>query len=257
MYGQNLNMLATSQARIAKHLIEENKKMVKSAIGANIYNDSIMESKLENDALFLSTLIQESTEEDKELYFKHLGILLETTSNFFKEVDLKPRQYSNALNTSKEITESSVLSIYVKAFSDTINKEFAQPLTEGHLISDNEDSAKLILESTLNAGLASDVDAETFIKYALFENTLSQNIKRVMVPEELNESINRFINNQEESYFELFEENAVELIKIIEENAMVLSGIIAPKLFVESSDTDISIDQIKKYQHASALLLKK
>jgi len=246
MYGQNLNMLATSQARIAKHLIEENKKMVKSTVGANVYNDSIMESKLENDALFLSSLIQEATEEDKELYFKHLGILLESTSKFFKEVDLKPRQYSNALNISKEITESSILSIYVKSFSDTINKEFAQPLTEGYLISDNMDSAKLILENTLEAGLASSVDAETFVKYALFENTISNNLKKVMVPEELNESIERFINNQDESYFNLFEENAVELLKTIEENAMVLSGIIAPRLFVESSDTDINIDHVWK-----------
>ncbi len=250
MYGQKLNFKASTAASKAKQLIEENEFLKKPLIGAEMYNEDSMINKMEKDASFLNSLILEGSENGHS----NLELLVESTYKLFKEVDLKPRMYSTAADL-QELTESETHDLYGKILSTRINNSYSIPLSQGHLLEENKDVSKQILESALQGGVT-DIDAELFVKYAIFENTLLKEIKNISIPEELNEHVNIFISAQSADYFKTFEENAQVLFDNIEEASHKLVEEIAPNLFIKSltENSEISLETINGFVGASRLV---
>ena len=79
------------------------------------------------------------------------------------------------------------------------------------------------------------IDNELFLKYALFENTLVQNCKKIILPTVLEERTDNFIGQQDAEYFEVFTKNALSLKNEITENIIQMVSMVAPKLFEEST----------------------
>jgi len=256
MYGQFLNFVALDQATKSTKLLEESDAIKQPLVGGDIFQENKMISKLENDAMFLASLSEKLEESSKEEYFGKLQELLENTDKLFREVDMKPRTCSVVLDT-QELTEESAMNIYKRHLTENVTKDYIQPLTEGTLIQDNKEASKLILEASLSAGITSDVDSELFLKYALFENTIAQNIKGILIPEVLEERTQTFLNVQSKEYFDIFEENAGTLLEKIQEDSMEIAAMISPSIFLESvseSNNELKLEDITKYKGASKIL---
>mgnify|MGYP003572498275 CR=1 FL=1 len=225
---------AIAKATAAKKAIEESTKFAQPTIGADRYNDLLLESKLENDARFIvgmSTMLEEA---QVDAFYKELETLLESTGDLYKEVDMKPRTCSRAVDT-QELTESTISEIYSKNFTQSINKDFAQPLMEGTLLADYKDEAALLMESAIAADVTADMDSELYLKYSIFENTLHKNLEKIILPETLLERTENYIEAQDKEYFEVFTKNAGTLLGTIEESISAIVTMIAPKLFEEST----------------------
>ncbi len=241
---------ATAGTRSLK-LIEESTKYTQPTIGADTFNDEKLVLKLENDGRFFAGLTTVLEESQIEKYYEHLGLLLEATQDIFKEVNMKPRTCSQAVDT-QELTESTIDGIYSKNFTDAVNKDYSLPLFEGTLLEVYKDEARLLTEAAIAAGVTGEVDNELFLKYALFENTLVQNCKNIILPEVLEERTDNFISQQDEEYFEVFTKNALSLKNEINENIISIVSMIAPKLFEES--TGLKDSGVDKFAGISAAL---
>ncbi len=248
-------MSAGKSAGKALKYIQESGSLIQPTIGADRYNSILMEDKLEKDASFLVSLSEQLEESTKDLFFKDLEILLENTKLLFEEVNMKPRTCSRQID-SGEITESVQLGLYEKHMTDSITKDFTQPLFEGTLIQDNNDNVKLLMEASISANLTGEIDNELFLKYAIFENTICANIKDIVLPKILEERTATFIGVQEKEYFEIFENSADKLLSKIEESSTSIGSKIAPALFIGGLEegTDITIDSILKFAGISAAI---
>jgi len=242
---------AANAGRKSLDLLEESAKYKQPTIGADTFNETILESKMTSDATFLAGLGKVLEEGEIEAYISELGLLLEATGELYKEVDMKPRTCSNAVDT-QELTESTINEIYSKNFTDAINKDFALPLFEGTLLEMYSSEAKLLTEASIASGLSKEIDSELFLKYALFENTLVQNTFKLILPEVLEERTDSFITLQDEEYFEVFTKNARVLKEQIEESCQKMVSMIAPKLFEES--TGIEDSGVEKFAGISAAI---
>lgn len=235
MYNNNKFMFAAASAGSkARKLLEESHKIAQPTIGADTFNESALEAKLGNDGRFFMGLTSVLEESEKDTYFEHLSILLEATQDIFMEVNMKPRTISRAVDT-QELTESTAMEIYSKNFTNNVNKDFALPLFEGTLLSNYKKEARLLTEASIQSGLSSEIDNELFLKYALFENTLFLNMRRIALPEVLEERTASFIAVQDDEYFEVFTKNARALDETITESVTNMVAMIAPKLFEEST----------------------
>ncbi len=228
---------AAAAGKKALDLIEENQKLVQPTIGADTFNVQALEDKLTNDANFLVGLGKSLNESDSIEYFKTLETILENTSSLYKEVDMKPRTISQAVDT-QELTESITMEIYSKNFTESINSEYGLPLLEGKLLEKYPSETRLLTEAAVASGLSKEMDTEKFLKYALFENTLVKNTFHLLVPKILEERADTFIKTQTPEYFEVFDKNALTLKNNIEESCIKLSSLIGPKLFEESTGVD-------------------
>ena len=242
---------ATAGSRSLK-LLEESTRYTQPKIGADTFNDTALESKLTNDGRFFAGLTSVLEESEVEKYFEHLGILLEATQDIFKEVNMKPRTCSQAVDT-QELTESTIDGIYSKNFTDAVNKDYALPLFEGTLLEAYKDEARLLTEASIAAGLTAEVDTELFLKYSLFENTLVQNCKKIILPTVLEERTDNFIGLQDAEYFDVFTRNAKALKGEITESIIAMVSLIAPKLFEES--TGMTNSGVEKFAGISKALV--
>jgi len=223
-----------SASKKALDLIEEGQKLKKPAIGADMFSEEALENKLQNDATFLVSLGKSLDESSRVEYFETLEIILENTASLYKEIDMKPRTCSHAIDT-QELTESVAMSIYSKNLTESINKDFALPLFEGTLFDNYSKEVKMLTEASVASGLSKTIDNELFLKYAIFENELYKNTFHLMIPEVLEEKTNSFIKVQDAEYFEIFDKNALTLKNNIEESCVKLVSLISPKLFEESA----------------------
>lgn len=244
---------AANAASKSLKLLEESSKFAQPTIGADRYNELLLESKLSNDARFFASLSSALEESDKDMYFKNLEVLLEATMDIYKEVDMKPRTCSRAVDT-QVLTENVIAGIYSKNFTEAVNKDYAQPLFEGTLLQDYKNESKLLMESAVLAGVTEGLNSELFLKYALFENTLVKNCQKIIFPETLMERTENYIGLQDEEYFEVFTKNARTLNELITESIVSMVSAIAPKLFEES--TGIDIKEVKIFAGISKALNK-
>ncbi|MFA7127878.1 MAG: hypothetical protein WC136_01765 [Sphaerochaeta sp.] len=217
-----------NQSKKALKKLEESKRYVQPTIGADRYNEILLESKLNHDANFFMHLGSSATDSNK--YLNDLHIFLESVADLYKEVDMKPRTCSVSVDT-KELNENSVLDIYSKQFSERINKQFTKPLFEGTLIPKYNKESKLLMESAIVSEAINDIESESFLKYAIFENIMIDTIVSTVIPEALMERTDHYIGQQNDEYFELFTKNAKNLKETIYESAYNIASNISPTLF--------------------------
>ena len=242
---------AAAAGRKSLDFLEESTKYDQPAIGADVFNEDKLEAKLTNDGTFFAGMSSVLEESERETYFGHLETLLEATQDLFKEVNMKPRTCSQAVDT-QELNENTIQGIYTKHFTDQVNKDFALPLMEGTLLESYNDEARLLTEAAIASELTKEIDTELFLKYALFENTLVQNSKHIILPEILEERTDSFIGQQDAEYFEVFTKNAAALKDTITESIISMTALIAPKLFEES--TGLKESGVEKFAGISKAL---
>jgi len=91
MYNKEFIFEATNVASKSLKVLEEGSKIKQPTIGADIFSENSLESKLENDGKFFMGLTKLLNESESEKYFETLSVLLESTQDIFIEVNMKPR----------------------------------------------------------------------------------------------------------------------------------------------------------------------
>lgn len=239
---QNEIMKRTSKSLAS---LEESKqlKAPKSPVGKATYREALIENKMINDGNFLLSLgkrfLTEGTQ-DYKTYYKVITECIDLFNKIHMEVDIQPKLVSPALNYDKTIMESTKLEIYKGHFLDALTKKFSQPLLEGKLYSIYEKETKLLLENVAMSDTVDieNLDVEAFTKYALFESSLYDTLRDIIIPEFSRKEIDTFIGAQSPDYFEMFQENAQTLYTNLDNSIRKLAIAIGPNMFNESIGID-------------------
>lgn len=243
---QNEIMKRTGKAKKALLESTEIKKFQnrKSKVGSPTYRELLVENKMVNDGNFLLDLSNKYFAESPERLKEFKDTIVESIVLFNKlhmEADIQPRLISPALNYDKSITESTKLEIYKKHFVAELTKNYSQPLLENKLFSKYEPETKLLLENVINAGVT-DIDIDSFSKYALFESVMFDALRDILLPEYSRKEINYFIESQSPEYFTMFEENAKALYQRLNENIKKITVALSPELYNESVGINFMTD---------------
>lgn len=240
MYGNNFAMNIHKKAQATLKKLEESNALTPSILGGNSYSSALFESKTESDAKFLLALGNSLSAEGREVLFENISNVYEKAHELLQEVNARPRFVSIALQN--ELTESTSMNIYSSYLTNKINKDFTKPLFEGTLLQEYQDESKLLMESIIETGSTEEVDVELFLKYAIFENSLSQGLLDVVLSVETQDHVSKYINLQEASYFEIFDRNAKVIYEELQESCKVLAAVIAPSIFEESLKSEDKVD---------------
>jgi hypothetical protein len=243
---QNEIMKRTGKAKKALLESAEIKKFQnrKSKVGSPTYRELLVENKMVNDGNFLLDLSNKYFAGSPERLKEFKDTIVESIVLFNKlhmEADIQPRLISPALNYDKAITESTKIEIYKKHFIADLTKNYSQPLLENKLFSKYEHETKLLLENVINAGVT-DIDIDSFSKYALFESVMFDALRNILLPEYSRKEINYFIESQSPEYFTMFEENARVLYQSLNENIKKLTVALSPELYNESVGINFMTD---------------
>ena len=231
--GQKAMFNTHSAAEKALRKLEEGRSMIQPKIGADKYSAPLFESKVISDVTYLNYLCESIVPvEQREEFLENVQKIYENVDNLLQEVDSKARLCSAALNS--QINENTSIGIYSNYLTEKVNKSFSKPLFEGTLLTSHKDESKLLMESLVQSNAVGDVDPELFLKYAIFENTLTTGLTDIILSYETKAKVDKYISIQESEYFKIFDKNAKVLLDEITEGARVLSTMIAPKLFEES-----------------------
>lgn len=234
---------AASQRTLKK--LEESKKLVtKGAAGSNIYSAALFESKTLSDAKFLLSLGQGLLEESKQdVLLESIQNVYEKADELLQEVNMKPRMVSPALNPiGDELNESTSHRIYSDYLTCKINKDFTKPLFEGTLLETNKEESKFLMNQLVMLEESENVDPELFLKYAIFENSLSDSLMDIVLSNETRSKIDTFLSIQENSYFKIFDRNAKVVLEELQESVKELASLIAPSIFEESLKAETKVD---------------
>lgn len=216
----------------------------KSKVGSPTYRELLVENKMVNDGNFLLDLGNKYFAGSPKRLKEFKDTIVESIVLFNKlhmEADIQPRLISPALNYDKAIAESTKIEIYKKHFITNLTKNYSQPLLENKLFSKYEHETKLLLENVINAGVT-DIDIDSFSKYALFESVMFDALRDILLPEYSRKEINYFIESQSPEYFTMFEENARTLYQSLNENIKKLTVAISPELYNESIGINFMTD---------------
>jgi len=229
----NLSLSINKASGKARQQIEEANSLIKPLVGADRYSSALFESKVIADTKYLNTLGLNILEEsDREKFLGTLQLIYEGVEELLQEVDTRPRMCSVSLNN--ELNENTSLNIYSNYLTENINKTFSKPLFEGTLLNDHKDESKLLMESLVLIQESENVDAELFLKYALFEESLTNGLVDIILSNETKNKVLKYISIQESTYFDLFDRNAKVIMNELYENTTMLSSMLSPKLFEES-----------------------
>ena len=221
------------------------KKLVtKGAAGSNIYSATLFENKTLSDAKFLISLGQGLLEESKQdVLLESIQNVYEKADELLQEVNMKPRMVSSALNPiGDELNESTSHRIYSDYLTCKINKDFTKPLFEGTLLETNKEESKFLMNQLVMLEESENVDPELFLKYAIFENSLSDSLMDIVLSNETRSKIDTFLSIQENSYFKIFDRNAKVVLEELQESVKELASLIAPSIFEESLKAETKVD---------------
>lgn len=277
-------------------VLEENERIDTYLSNKQMFNESIMEIKMEKDANFLHNLsdiymrdkITALQEENEQLAASNIkNPSQETTkkieenektivklsedvndwnvifeSVFYDTQDLyielnesaafyaptvyskKLGRFNNRFKTEmKTLTEAEEINLYKTTFTKNIENNFSKPIEEGTFNEKYSNEIKLILESmTSNNVKLNDIDVEILSKYAIFENIVINEIKRVLVPDSIEESVIEFTNAADPDYFETFDRNVNSINTDIENKCKCLGNLLAPKMFKDAAQDELPLD---------------
>jgi hypothetical protein len=229
------NIMAQTTSALKK-MKELNESKIQSKHNAS-YKEILVENKLINDLNFFNFLSNKYLGESaQEQFLKVITECIDIFNKLHMEVDIQPRFLSPALNYNSSISENAKLDIYKTYFEESINKQFAQPLFEGTLLSKYEKESKLLLESVINTDPSAfnKNTLKAMTEYAIFENIVFNTFSDIFIPEYNKKEINNYIQKQVPEYFEMFNENVSVLKTQFDNKINELTIMIAPEMFNES-----------------------
>ena len=292
-------------------VLEENERVDTYLANKQMFNESIMEIKMEKDANFLHNLAdvymrdkitslqeeneqltasniknpsQETTkkieENEKEIVklsedVNDWNIIFESV--FYDTQDLyielnesaafyaptvyskKLGRFNNRFKTEMNIlTEAEEINLYRSTFTKNIENNFSRPIEEGTFNDKYSNEIKLILENMTNKNVKlNDIDVELLSKYAIFENTIINEIKRVLVPDAIEESVLEFSNSADPDYFSTFERNVNSINTDIDNKCKCLGNLLAPKMFKDAAQDDLPLDPELLRGSGKIIIIKK
>ena len=130
-----------------------------------------------------------------------------------EETNVCPQVSHTSLRSKKKLqslTENEIKEAFYGSFRDRVNKEYINPLEAGKLLSINENDVSKIVKIIVNSN--TDLDPEISKKYGLFEKTISDALKDIIIPRDTILNMKSYAEGVKPEYFSIFDRN-IKIVK--------------------------------------------
>lgn len=199
-----------------------------------MYDEHGLMNKLANEVSLFSEIfkLNELTESEIPHFRTSLNEVYNLAKELYEETNVFPLMSNVQLRNKKvlnELTENQIGLKIWEGFRKDLDKKYIQPLTEGTLYDINKDKTTQVLKCLTI--VENDADPEISKNYALFESSLFEAIKDVIIPKDNILQMSKYVNELPKDYFDIFDRN-VKTIKIEFNEALAcLVSNIAVKMF--------------------------
>ena len=148
------------------------------------------------------------------------------------------------------MTENEINEQFYNAFRDKVNKKFIDPLEKGKLLSIHENDVGKIISLIVKSD--TDLDPEISKKYGIFEKTISESLKDIVLPRDTILNMKSYAEGVDNEYFNIFDRNIKtvkaefnEAIDILVKNLALKIFKCAIKFADNKSSNDFNLDDYK------------
>lgn len=181
---------------------------------------------------------------------------LHEESNVLPQISLTSLRSKRKLQS---LTENEIKDLFYGSFREKVNKSYVEPLERGKLLTLNENDVDRIIKIIIKSD--ADLDPEISKKYGLFEKTISEALKDVILPRDSILNMKDYAEKVSPEYFSIFDRNLKTVKVEFNEAVDVLVKNLALRMFkcgVQlSNDADKDSFKVDDYQGISSLISSK
>ena len=218
------------------------------------YSPQEFEAKTLMDIQVFKELFSNYLHESEEPQFKQMLIkTYELAQELHEETDVVPQVSMTSLRSKRKIqtlTENEIKEMFYGSFRDRVNKEYINPLESGKLISINENDISKIVKVIVNSN--TDLDPEISKKYGLFEKTISEALKDIILPRDTILGMKSYAEGVKPEYYNIFDRNIKivkaefnEAVDVLVKNLAVRMFKCGAKFAEGKSSSDFDLDNYK------------
>lgn len=218
------------------------------------YTPQEFQAKAQIDiALFSELFSNYLTESDIPAFTNMLIKAYDLAQELHEESNVVPQVSVTSLRSKKKLqslTENEINEQFYNAFREKVNKKFIDPLEKGKLLSIHENDVGKIISIIVKSD--TDLDPEISKKYGIFEKTISESLKDIVLPRDTILNMKSYAEGVDSEYFNIFDRNIKTVKAEFNEAIDVLVKNLALKIFKcaikfadNKSPNDFNLDDYK------------
>lgn len=227
------------------------------------YSPQEFQAKTQIDiTLFGELFTNYLTENEIPEFSKMLVTTYDLLQEMHEETNVQPQLSMTSLRSErklKSLTENEIKEMFYTNFRDKVNKSFTEPFERGKLLTLNENDVDRIVKIIIRSD--SDLDPEISKKYGLFEKTIHDSLKDVILPKDTILNMKQYAENVSPEYFSVFDRNLKTVKAELNDAIEILVKNLALRMFKKGMEVscDVNKDELKvdDYQGISSFLTTK
>ena len=221
------------------------------------------QAKCQMDIPLFAELFKNYLHESEIPAFKDMLIrTYDLAQELHEEANVIPQISIVSLRSKKKLqslTENEINEQVYNAFRSKVDNEFTEPLTKDKILTLNENDVSKIIQVIVKSD--TDLDPEISKKYGLFEKTIGNVLKDVILPKDTILSMKDYAENVDPDYFNIFDKNIKTVKAEFNEAVDKLIKNLAIRMFkcgvqFENKDLKDSIN-LDDYKGISSLIVNK
>ena len=173
------------------------------------YSSQEFKAKAQMDVQVFGELFENYLQESEIPGFTQLLIkTYDLAQELHEETNVCPQVSNVSLRSKRKIqtlTENEIKDVFYNSLRDRVNKEYIDPLQNGKLLTLNENEVGKIVKIIVNSN--ADLDPEISKKYGLFEKTISEALKDIILPKDTILNMRSYAEGVKPGYFDVFDRN--------------------------------------------------
>lgn len=228
------------------------------------FSQQEFQAKCQMDIPLFAELFKNYIHESEIPVFKDMLIkTYDLAQELYEEANVIPQVSLVSLRSKRKLqslTENDINEQIYNAFRNKIDTEFTEPLAKDKILTLNENDVSKIIRVIVRSDV--DLDPEISKKYGLFEKTIGNALKDVILPKDTILSMKDYAEKVDPEYFNIFDKNLKTVKAEFNDAVDKLIKNLAIRMFkcgvqFENKDIDKSTINIEDYKGISSLIMNK
>lgn len=228
------------------------------------YSPNEFHAKCKMDVPLFAELFKNYLTESEIPVFQNMLIkTYDLAQQLHEEANVMPQVSMVSLRSKRKLqslTENEINELVYNTFRTKVDNEFVNPLTNGSILTENENDVSKIVSIIVKSD--TDLDPEISKKYGLFEKTIGNSLKDFILPKDTILNMKEYAEGVSPEYFEIFDKNIKTVKAEFNEAVDSLIKNLAIRMFkcgIKLADKDIKIESLNldNYKGISSLIVDK
>lgn len=203
------------------------------------------------------------TESELPVFQEMLIKTYDLAQQLHEEANVLPQVSIVSLRSKRKLqslTENEINQIVYNTFRTKVDNEFTEPLAKGKILTINENDISKIVSVIVKSD--TDLDPEISKKYGLFEKTIGNSLKDIILPKDTILNMKDYAAGVSPEYYDIFDKNIKTVKAEFNEAVDSLIRNLAIRMFkcgVKLADKDSSVSSLNldNYKGISSLIMDK